>query len=131
MSGVRSISVLKKNSYADAIPGEVHVEPNEVEIVFSKGNYLKGEKIYLPTPQGEGFYKVWCKGAIDSIEALDFFDNSGNPQKCPIPSAACWGRPKKSIDEQKRVWWVQFKTSDKKIGWSIFANNFSENDSCS
>jgi len=56
LGGAKSIGFLKKNSYIDAITVEVHVEPNEVEIVFNKGKYLKGDRIYLLTPQSAQFH---------------------------------------------------------------------------
>lgn len=131
VGGGKQVDILKKGSKIEAVTGEVHIEPNPDEVIFDKGKYTKGEKIFLLTPQGEGFYKIWYQGKIDSIEVLDFFDNSGNPKECIIPSGECWGRPMKSMLEQKRDWWIKFKTSKGKTGWSDKANNFSENDSCS
>jgi hypothetical protein len=131
IGGKKQIEVLRKGTKAHALTGEVYVEPNPVEIVFGKGKYAKGEKLYLLTTQGEGFYKAWHQGKIDSIEVIDLFDNSGNPKNCSDPSKECWGRPTKAIREQKRDWWIKFKAPSGKTGWSDKPNNFSENDSCS
>lgn len=131
VEGKKQVGFLKKGSKLEAITGEVHIEPNPVEIVFDKGNFSKGDALYLLTPQGEGFYKIWHNGKIDSIETLDLFENSGLPKKCISPSKECWGKPKKSILEQKKTWWIKFKTTDGITGWSKESNNFSGNDSCS
>lgn len=131
IDGKRKVGALKKGSVVEALTGEVHVEPNPVEVVFDKGRFSKGDSLYLLTPQGEGFYKIWHNGKVDSMEVLELFENSGLPKACKSPSISCWGRPRKSMMDQRRVWWVELKPVDGQVGWSNESENFSNNDSCS
>ena len=71
----------------------------------------KGEKLYLLTYMGEGFFKVWRKGRIleENMSEEGSF---------------------KVISSPRSIWWVKVKNRRGKTGWSRESDNFGNKDKC-
>lgn len=72
---------------------------------------VRGDRLYLLTYLGEGFYKVWLKGRIFEAD--------------PYDEAAY-----KLIQPPESVWWVKVRNSRGRIGWSRQPENFGNVDQC-
>lgn len=130
IDGQSVIEKIKNNEKVHAITGEVHTIPNAVEIIRNHGKFKKGDKIYLLTYQGEGFYKTWFNGSISSEEILfPGFTESYEFKNCDPLKNDCWGQ----IINTKResVWWVKLKTRKGQTGWTHQSKEFLGQDSCS
>lgn len=82
---------------------------NEKTKKTTKVKISKGEKIYLLTYQGEGFYVVWYQNKISSFEVTQDFEE---------------------VTQPKSVWWVKVKNKRGKIGWTKLTENFDGKDKC-
>lgn len=75
-----------------------------------------GDTILIIRPEGEGFWKIWFKGSIDSEELLNLDDASEQG----------W----KFVRRPEIVWWVKVRTSDGRVGWTTATQDFDGTDAC-
>ena len=125
--GAPRIGVVKAGSNVLALTGEVRTAPGKFVIKKTHEKYRPGDVLWVYTPLGEGFYKVWFRGKMYQ-EALEFMSG---PYEKSIPSCAetpeCWGQ----LERQMKVeWWVKIKGTNGLIGWTAQAENFSNKDAC-
>lgn len=78
-----------------------------------------GDVSYILHYQGEGFEKLWFKGAVHS-EQMDYYNALPNAVK---------GNLYQRLQEPKYDWWIQVKDSAGKVGWTEEADHFGT-DSC-
>ena len=110
-----------------ALTGEVRSEPGKFVIKKTRGTYKPGDVLWVYTPLGEGFYKVWFKGKMYD-ERLDYMSG---PFERSLPrcedTPECWG----TLDKELRVeWWVKIRSAEGWEGWTNQAENFSNKDAC-
>jgi hypothetical protein len=129
LPSIRSVSVgkFKRGSNVVALTGEVRTIPSRFLITKRHGKYKPGDVLWVYTPVGEGFYKVWSKGRMYQ-EGLDYVSG---PFERTVPACEdapdCWGK----LERKLRVeWWVKIKSAEGWIGWTNQAENFSNKDSC-
>lgn len=70
-----------------------------------------GDRLYLLTYTGEGFYEIWYKGKVFS----ESFEH--NPAL-------------KLVSEAESVWWVKIRNRKGQVGWTKLPENFDDKDSC-
>lgn len=126
---IRSISVgkFKKSSKVVALTGEVRTTPSRFLVTKRHGRYKPGDVLWIYTPQGESFFKVWFKGRM-YLEGLEYVSS---PFERSVPDCTetprCWGR----MDRKLRMeWWVQIKSAEGWVGWTNQPQNFSNMDAC-
>lgn len=109
------------------LTGVVRTVPGKFVILKTHRKYKPGDVLWVYTPLGEGFYKVWFKGRMFE-EALDYMSGpfeQTHPRCEETPN--CWGQLKK----QMRVeWWVKIKSAAGWVGWTDQTGNFSNMDAC-
>jgi hypothetical protein len=110
-----------------ALTGEVRTVASRFTITKNHGKYKRGDVLWVYTPIGEGFYKVWFNGRIYE-EGLDYIEG---PFETSYPTCEetpdCWGKLDKPL---KVEWWVKIRSADGWVGWTNQAENFSGKDSC-
>jgi len=121
------VGVFKAGTKVVGLTGEVRTRPGKFTIKKAHGKYKPGDIIWVYTPLGEGFYKVWFKRRMYK-EELDFVSG---PFEQTLPrceeTTECWG----ILDHQLHVeWWVKVRSKDGWVGWTFHAENFSNMDSC-
>ena len=84
-----------------------------------------GDRIYLLNAQGEGFWKYWLRGRIDSDQfpgdsSTGCLDGGGPPGDCPVVVTK---RP-------TTVWWVKVRNREGEVGWTREVESFGEKDAC-
>ena len=110
-----------------ALTGEVRSIPGQFTIKKPHGSYRPGDVLWVYTPLGEGFYKVWLKGRMFE-ERLDYVSGpfERNFMRCE-ETPECWG----TLGKELRVeWWVKIRMADGVEGWTSQPENFSNKDSC-
>jgi hypothetical protein len=109
------------------LTGEVRTKPGTFTVTKSHGTFKPGDVLWVYTPLGEGFYKVWFNGKMRE-EEIEFVSGPFEQSlpKC-AESAACWGRLDKPLQVE---WWVKVRSREGWIGWTDQAENFSNIDSC-
>lgn len=124
--GTKVVDRIKKGDSLEGMTGEVESEPILVAVindhVDDNGNqFSKGDKFYLLTYLGEGFFRAWSDGKIFGMSAIgvkDAFDYYG---KEPF-----WAEASRRYS---RIWWKKVKTRRGIIGWTK-EDVFSGQDSC-
>jgi hypothetical protein len=76
-----------------------------------------GDVIRILRPQGEGFWKIWFKGHVDSEELLNLHD---------LPSE----RGLRVVSSPEITWWVKVRTRDGRVGWTTATEDFDGRDAC-
>src|SRR6185369_16841824 len=59
-----SVGKFKRNGIVVALTGEVRTKPGRFLVTKRHGKYKAGDVLWVYTPVGEGFYKVWFKGRM-------------------------------------------------------------------
>lgn len=117
----------KAGSKVMAITGEVRSTPGRYVVTKAHGKYRPRDILWIYTPLGEGFYKVWFKGKMYD-EELEYMTG---PFEKSIPGCedtpACWG---KLETELKVEWWVKIKSPTGWVGWTNEADHFGNKDAC-
>ena len=95
-----------------ALEGNVHIVKLGMLILEKTvGNFIKGDKIYILTYRGEGFYDLWYKGEVLDLEAENL--------------DKVWANSK-IVNYPEFIWWVLVKNKDGKQGWLRLKNNMSD-----
>lgn len=91
------------------VTGDVFAKPAPIVAThdYADSPIRKGDKFYALHAGGEGYWSVWYRGKVYSVE----FDGN-EPAK----------------DES--VWWVKIRTRSGATGWTISDGNFQNQDSC-
>lgn len=123
----RVVGKFMAGSRVVALTGEVRTIPSKFTVTKAHGKYIAGDVLWVYTPLGEGFYKVWFRGLMNETQ-LDYVDG---PYEQSFPrcdeTPECWG----ALDRPLRVeWWIKIKSADGWIGWTNRAGNFSGADGC-
>jgi hypothetical protein len=123
----RRVGTFKAGSDVVGLTGEVRTTPGRFVILKKHGRYKPGDVLWIYTPLGEGFYKVWFKGRMYS-EGLEYMSG---PYERSIPSCEetpeCWGKLEKELRSE---WWVKVRSAEGWVGWTDQADNFSDKDGC-
>ncbi|HJT07243.1 MAG TPA: hypothetical protein VJ747_09970 [Stellaceae bacterium] len=128
------VAHLRKDDAVDGLTGEVHSIPLRVTAGTDlpltaigpavAGNaeapdmIKAGDVFYVLHYAGEGVWKVWHRGKVAELEVAD---ETGTAAK---PSPASWPRRLKS------TWWVQVRTRQGVVGWTVSKGNFRNQDQC-
>ena len=126
--GSKRVGMFKKGSRVRGLTGEVRtIQPGKLTVTKPHEKYKPGDILWVYTPQGEGFYKVWFGGKM-LVEELDYestpYEQSGI--KCE-ERRDCWG---KLETELKDDWWVKVRSPTGWIGWTNETDNFRGMDKC-
>ena len=126
--GSRRVGIFKKGSRVRGLTGEVlTTQPGKYVVTKPHEKYKPGDILWVYTPQGEGFFKVWFAGTMVS-EELDYM--SGPHEESGIKCderADCWGRLETELKDE---WWVKVRSPAGWIGWTNQTENFHGMDSC-
>jgi hypothetical protein len=109
-----------------ALTGEVHTTAGRFLVKRDHNQYKSGDVLFVYTPKGEGFFKVWFGGRMYE-EQLGFSSEGGFPDSRCSNSALCWGQLE---SELKSVWWVKVKLPSGRIVWIKDTQNFTGKDGC-
>jgi hypothetical protein len=86
----KRVGVFKAGSNVVGLTGEVRTTPGKFIILKPHGKYKAGDVLWVYTPHGEGFYKVWFKGRRFQ-EGLDYMSGPYElAERClkPLPIPA-------------------------------------------
>jgi hypothetical protein len=123
----RRVGTFKAGSEVVGLTGEVRTVPGRFVILKNHGRYRPGDVLWVYTPLGEGFYKVWYKGRMHD-EELEYMSG---PYERSIPSCEetpeCWGKLEKELRSE---WWVKVRSAEGWVGWTDQAENFGDKDAC-
>jgi hypothetical protein len=124
----KHVGVFKKGSRVRGLTGEVRTtQPGKYVITKPHEKYKPGNILWVYTPQGEGFYKVWFAGKM-RVEEMDYM--SGPYEQSGIncdERADCWGHLETDL---KTDWWVKVRSTAGWIGWTNQTENFHGMDKC-
>jgi hypothetical protein len=123
----RRIGKFRAGSNVNALTGEVRTMPGKFVIIKAHEKYKPGDVLWVYTPLGEGFYKVWFKGKMyqEGLEYMSGPFEQSYPRCEETPE--CWGKLEKDLQIE---WWVKIKGSNGIVGWTNQAENFSNIDAC-
>lgn len=76
-----------------------------------------GDVIRILRLEGEGFWKTWLNGQIDSVELLNLDD---------LTNDTGW----RVVSRPEFIWWVKVRTPDGRVGWTTATADFSGTDAC-
>lgn len=124
----RRVGTLKKGTWVRGLTGEVRtLTPGKFVVRRDHDKYSYQDVLWVYTPLGEGFYRVWFKGRMIQ-ESLDFMSG---PYETTSPSCVetpdCWGEIEVPL---KTVWWVKVRSAAGWIGWTDQTKNFGNMDAC-
>jgi hypothetical protein len=125
--GSRPVGKFKVGSTVVGLTGEVRTVPGKFIILKNHDKYKPGDVLWVYTPLGEGFYKVWFRGKMHD-EGLDYMSGpfERSMPKCE-DTPGCWGKLEKEL---KVEWWVKIKSAEGWVGWTDQTGNFSHMDAC-
>jgi hypothetical protein len=126
--GNQVIATVERCEEVQGVTGEVHIKPNPVQVIKATvdeiGNRFEpGDRFYLLTPLGEGFFKAWSNGVLFDVDGIFILSK----EDCEANTNDCWAVYQNEPGEDP--WWVQIKTSAGKTGWTR-QSNFDGQDSC-
>lgn len=123
----RRVGSFKAGSDVVGLTGEVRTVPGRFVILKTHEKYKPGDVLWVYTPLGEGYYKVWFKGRMYDQE-LEYMSG---PYERSIPGCEempeCWGKLEKEL---RAEWWVKVRSAGGWVGWTDQADNFSDKDAC-
>jgi hypothetical protein len=123
----RHVGKFKAGSDVVGLTGEVRTVPGRFVILKAHGQYKPGDVLWVYTPLGEGFYKVWFKGRMYD-EGLEYMSG---PYERSVPSCeetpGCWGKLERELQVE---WWVKIRSAGGWVGWTDQADNFNDKDAC-
>jgi hypothetical protein len=123
----KRLGKFKAGSQVTALTGEVRTRAGRYVILQAHGKYKPGDVLWVYTPLGEGFYKVWFKGKMYQEQLVyingPFEWSLGSCEEAPD----CWGKLDKDLQAE---WWVKIKSAHGWVGWTNQADNFSNKDGC-
>ena len=124
----RKVGRFKAGSKVFGLTGRViTTTPGKFVVTKDHGKYKRGDVLWVYTPLGEGFYKVWFKGKMYD-QGLDVING---PFEQTIPpcdeNPSCWGTLKRSL---KLTWWVKVRSAEGWVGWTDKPENFGNKDAC-
>ena len=124
----RRVGTFRAGSKVMGLTGEVRtITPGKFVISKAHGKYKPGDVLWVYTPLGEGFYKVWFKGRMYQ-EGLDYMSG---PYEQSYPRCEdrpdCWGELKQELRVE---WWVKVRSAQGWVGWTDKTENFSNMDAC-
>jgi hypothetical protein len=128
------VAHLRKDDPVDGLTGEVHSTPLRVRATSdlpvtasdpataSSGEapdtIKAGDVFYVLRYAGEGTWKIWHHGQVADLEVAD------ETPAIAKPSPDSWPRRLKS------TWWVQVRTRQGVVGWTVSKGNFRNQDQC-
>ena len=124
----RRVGVFKKGNRVRGLTGEVRtIQPGKYVVIKPHDKYKPGDILWVYTPQGEGFYKVWFAGRMfeENMYPMGWTIPNQGPTCAETPD--CWG---KLETELKDDWWVKVRSPAGWIGWTNETDNFSGMDKC-
>ncbi|MDR1968432.1 MAG: hypothetical protein LBQ32_07040 [Burkholderiaceae bacterium] len=124
----RRIGVFKIGNNVVGLTGEVRtIVPGKFVIQKAHEKYKPGDVLWIYTPLGEGFYKVWFKGRMyeEEIPYISGPYETSSPSCEETPK--CWGKLEKEMQVE---WWVKIKSSEGWSGWTNQIENFGGMDAC-
>jgi hypothetical protein len=99
---------IKPGEEFTAIGGNVHVvKLGQLVLEKSFDIFIKGDKVYILSYRGEGFYDLWYKGKVLDLDS-DVLDK-------------VWANGK-LVNSPEFAWWVLVKNKDGKQGWLKLRN---------
>jgi len=124
----RRIGEFKAGRNVIALTGEVRtITPGKFVVFKAHEGYKPGDVLWVYTPLGEGFYKVWFNGKMTDAP-LDYMSG---PFEQTVPGCEetpdCWGKLERELHVE---WWVKIKGPNGLVGWTDQAENFSNKDAC-
>lgn len=123
----KQVGRFRKGTWVAGLTGQVTSVPGKFIIVRKHERYKPGDVLWVYTPLGEGFYKVWFKGRMYD-EGLDYMSG---PYEASLPTCEetpnCWGKLEKKLHT---TWWVKIRSAEGWIGWTEETESFSNMDAC-
>jgi len=114
-----NVATLKSGEIVKALTGDVHTEAGIFILEKPFECYLQnkvahshhpGERIFVYTYEGEGFYKFWCHGRMASGFSPSIKSNF-KPGQEHLANGHWYKEP-------KTIWWAKIQTTTGIIGWT-------------
>jgi hypothetical protein len=119
-NGKQVVARLHKDQPVDGLTGEVHSKPFRATAGtdLPDAGLKAGDVFYVLNYSGEGVWRIWHHGQVAELEVLDGSKVTANPSPKSWPEAV------------KATWWVQVRTRQGIVGWTISKGNFRDQDAC-
>jgi hypothetical protein len=123
----KRVGTFTAGSSVVGLTGEVRTTPGKFVILKPHKKYKPGDVLWVYTPRGEGFYKVWFKGRMydEELEYMSGPFEQTHPSCEETPK--CWGRLEKQMSVD---WWIKIRSANGWVGWTNQSKNFSNMDAC-
>ena len=118
--GAPQAAVVRPGQTVQALTGKVVVSrPGEFVVLHqpdgdSGARYAVGDRVYVYTPLGEGYFRVWHAGRMYEEEATFLYDGIGASFDACERDGSCWGR---RVALPRYTWWVKMRTPSGVVGW--------------
>ena len=124
----KRVGVFKAGTWVRGLTGEVRtLIPGKFVVKKAHEKFTPGDVIWIYTPYGEAYYKIWFDGKWDQQE----MDYMSGPYEMVSPSCAetpdCWGELEVPL---KTTWWVKVRSASGWIGWTDQTEHFGHMDGC-
>jgi len=123
----KQVGRFRSGTWVVGLTGIVTTVPSKFIILREHGTYKPNDVLWVYTPLGEGFYKVWFNGKMYQ-EELEFMSG---PYERTFPTCEetpdCWGKLEKELQV---TWWVKIRSAEGWVGWTDEPQNFRNLDAC-
>jgi hypothetical protein len=117
--GKKVVGEIREGTMVVAKTGEVHSQVVPIQVVFARGPFKPGERVYYVSPYfGEGKRYLWKNGKRFPVPEGKILDKSAG-QLCKDESQGCWAH---LLEPRKFEWWVQFQIAKNRRGWGLVEN---------
>ncbi|MEP6847414.1 MAG: hypothetical protein ABI999_01065 [Acidobacteriota bacterium] len=122
----KRVGMFRQGSWVRGLTGEVRtLVPGKFVVRKPFEENRPGDVLWIYTPIGEGFYKVWFGGRM--MEKDMIYTTSPRDNLPCSRSKDCWGELEV---KPKMVWWAKVRSPAGWMGWTYQPENFDYVDSC-
>lgn len=122
------IGTIRRGESVLALTGEVVTTPARFIVKRDHGPYRRGDRFWVYTYLGEGYFKIWRDGTMQEEELdLSPYEGGTGGDRCQESPSCCWGELDRPL---KMTWWIKIRDRLGSEGWTSEHDHFSGADAC-